>query len=86
MKRYFVYILKCKNNELYAGFTSSFKKRVREHRSGNGCLYTKNRRPVKLVYFEVWPEFTKAKLRENQIKDWRREKKENLIKYGKPIL
>lgn len=85
MKRYFVYILKCQKNKFYVGFTSDLRKRIKDHQSGNGCLFTKSRRPVELAYFEVLSDFMTAKLRENQIKGWRREKKENLIKYGKPI-
>ncbi|MFC1721960.1 GIY-YIG nuclease family protein [Patescibacteria group bacterium] len=86
MKKYYVYILRCRGNKLYVGFTSNLRKRVDNHQSGNGCIFTKNRRPIKLVYFEIFDEFMRAKSRENQIKGWRRVKKENLIKYGRPVI
>jgi len=38
-----------------------------------------------LVYHEKFNDFMEAKKRENQIKGWNREKKENLIKYKHPI-
>ncbi|MFC1721285.1 GIY-YIG nuclease family protein [Patescibacteria group bacterium] len=65
MRRYFVYILMCNNNELYVGFTSNLKKRVANHQSGNGCMFTKKRRPIKLVYYQIFDEFMGAKSREN---------------------
>jgi len=39
---------------------------------------------IQLVYYEKFQDFMKAKNRENQIKGWNREKKENLIKYRHP--
>lgn len=86
MEHFYVYILRCAGNQLYTGFTRNLKKRIMDHKSGNGSEFTKNRLPLKLVYYEVFNDFHKGKDRENQIKGWRREKKENLIKYGKPIV
>ncbi|OGY89432.1 MAG: hypothetical protein A2927_03080 [Candidatus Komeilibacteria bacterium RIFCSPLOWO2_01_FULL_45_10] len=86
MRNYFVYLLRCGDNELYIGFTRDLKKRVQDHKSGNGCQFTKNKLPIELVYYETYTDFYQAKSRENQIKGWGREKKENLIKYGKPVL
>jgi len=86
MTKYFVYLLRCGNNELYTGFTRNLKKRIRDHKCGHGCDFTKNRLPIRFVYYETYTDFYQAKNRENQIKGWRREKKENLIKYGKPII
>ena len=85
MKKYCVYILRCKGDNLYIGFTSNLKRRLSDHKCGNGCLFTKNKLPVELVYYEKFNNFMEAKNRENQIKGWNREKKENLIKYKHPI-
>ncbi|MDP3973369.1 MAG: hypothetical protein Q8P92_00905 [Candidatus Daviesbacteria bacterium] len=38
------------------------------------------------VYTETFSTHLAARRRKNQIKGWRREKKESLIKFGKPIL
>jgi len=49
---YYIYILKSlKDNLLYTGYTSDLKKRLEEHNSGK-VVSTKNRLPLKLVYFE----------------------------------
>ncbi len=84
MKKYYVYILQCKDRSFYVGLTRHFRKRIQDHKSGNGCLYTKNRIPIRLVYFEKYTDFYEAKLRENQIKGWSQKKKINLIKYKHP--
>ena len=49
---YYIYILKSlKDNQLYTGYTSDLKKRLEEHNSGQ-VNSTKNRLPLKLIYFE----------------------------------
>lgn len=83
---WFVYILRCVDDLLYVGRTRNYKKRLIKHDQGEGSKFTKNRRPVKLVYLEKYQTLNKAFKREFQIKGWSREKKENLIKYGKPVL
>jgi len=80
----YVYILRCADGSLYTGRTTSVKRRIGEHNKGNGSLFTKNKLPVKLVYVEKYSNLNQAFKREFQIKRWRREKKENLIKLGRP--
>jgi predicted GIY-YIG superfamily endonuclease len=46
--------------------------------------YTRLSRTEKLVYYERYIRKEEALRRERQIKGWRREKKENLIKHGSP--
>jgi len=84
MEKFYIYILRCKGNCLYVGFTRHLQKRISDHKSGNGSLYTKSKLPLALVYVESFDDFYLAKSRENQIKRWNRKKKENLIKYGCP--
>jgi putative endonuclease len=82
--KYFVYILKCADDSLYAGVTNNLEKRVKQHNSAKaGAHYTKIRRPVRLVYSEQFETLLKARQREAEIKSWRRGKKLNLIKIGK---
>jgi putative endonuclease len=76
---YFVYILKCADNYLYTGITGNLNKRITEHNSGE-VPNTKNRLPIKLVYKEEFNNRLDAAKREKEIKGWRREKKEFLIK------
>ncbi len=49
---YYIYILKSlKDKNIYAGYTSDLRKRLEEHNSGK-VNSTKNRLPLKLIYFE----------------------------------
>ena len=79
-------MIRCVDGSLYIGRTVNLRKRLTEHNKGRGSLFTKNKRPVKLVYFEKHQTLNEALRKEFQIKGWRREKKENLIKYGKPVI
>ena len=81
---WFVYIVKCRDNTLYTGITNNLKRRIREHNSGNGCRYTKYRRPVELIHSEEYPTKSKALKRETYIKGLTREKKINLSKTLRP--
>lgn len=83
---YTVYILRNVKNHLYVGSTSNIKERVSRHNKGDGAEFTKRNKNFKLVYSESYPTLFKARKREAQIKKWRREKKENIIKFGKPII
>ena len=79
---YFVYILKCADNTLYVGSTNNLAKRVIQHNTAKaGAHYTKIRRPVKLVYSETVKTLLKARRREAEIKNWRRDKKLKLISF-----
>ncbi|MBI2017761.1 GIY-YIG nuclease family protein [Candidatus Daviesbacteria bacterium] len=60
--------------------------RILRHKSGDGAEFTKRNKTFELIYIETLPTLLGARRRETQIKGWRREKKENLIKFGKPIV
>jgi putative endonuclease len=50
---YYTYVLLSeKDNAFYIGFTKDLKERFQEHQSGN-VSSTKNRRPLKLIYYEA---------------------------------
>ena len=83
---YTLYILRGLKNHLYIGVSSNFNKRLLRHKSGDGAEFTKRNKVFQLAYTEKFETLLKARRRERQIKGWRREKKENLIKFGKPIL
>ena len=53
---------------------------------GFGAEFTKRNKVFDVVYSESYNSLKEARKRELQIKGWRREKKENLIKFGKPII
>ena len=75
----YTYIVKCSDETLYTGQTNNLKKRLEAHNSGKGAKYTKNRRPVELVYFEEYDTKQEAMKREYAIKQLSRQKKLALI-------
>ncbi len=77
---YFVYILKCSDDTLYTGITTDVKRRVDEHNnSDKGAKYTKNRRPVELIYSEKSEDRSSASKREYAIKKLTRNEKKALV-------
>ena len=75
----YTYIVKCSDETLYTGWTNNLKKRLEAHNSGKGAKYTKNRRPVELVYFEEYDT------KEYAIKQLSRQKKLALIRSHQSI-
>jgi putative endonuclease len=66
-KNWFVYMLRCADESLYTGVTTDITRRLREHNGelkGRGAKYTKARRPVTIVYFEVAVDRSSAQIRE----------------------
>lgn len=76
----YTYILRCKDNTLYTGWTNNLEKRIEAHNAGKGAKYTKARLPVELVYFEQFETKEEAMKREFAIKQLTRKKKEILIR------
>ena len=77
---YFIYVLKCSDETLYTGITTDISRRVDEHNSSEkGAKYTKNRRPVELMYTEESKDRSSASKREREIKKLSRIKKLELI-------
>jgi len=79
-KKYFVYMVRCKNNSLYTGFSTDVEARVKTHNSGKGARAVKMMGlPVELVYQEECNDLSSALIRENEIKRMTKKKKEQLI-------
>lgn len=75
----YVYILECKDNTLYTGWTNNLDKRVQTHSKGKGAKYTRCRLPIKLVYFEEHEDKISAQKREYEIKQMARKDKLVLV-------
>ena len=82
---YYLYLVLCKNNSIYAGVTDNIQKRFKRHKSGTGGWHTHLYPAIELLRAERFETKQEALKRERQIKGWRREKKINLIKFGKPM-
>jgi putative endonuclease len=76
-----LYILRCADGSYYVGTTrDNLEKRINEHQAGAFDGYTAYRRPVTLMFHEVFEHIEDAVSAGPQIKGWRREKKEALIR------
>lgn len=78
-KKYYIYILCCADGSLYTGWTTDPEKRVAAHNAGKGAKYTRSRRPVELIYSEVFDDKISAQRREYAIKQLSRAEKEKLM-------
>ena len=81
--KWFVYMLRCKDNSIYTGITNDLKKRIETHLSGNGSKYLRGKLPLKLVYKESFQDRSTASKREIEIKKLNKKEKELLINFNK---
>ena len=85
MKHPAVYILtNNRNGTLYIGATNDLIRRIHEHKNELVDGFTKKYHLHKLVYYEVHESKDSALLRENQMKEWKRAWKINLIEKNNP--
>lgn len=75
----YTYIVRCKDDTLYCGWTNNLEKRMASHNAGMGAKYTRNRHPVELVYYETFETKEEAMSREYAIKRLTRQEKLRLI-------
>lgn len=75
----YVYIIKNEDGKLYVGSSNNPEQRLDYHNKNRGALFTKSQEPFKIVLLEKYETSIKARQREIQIKNWRRDKKEILI-------
>lgn len=80
MKTMYVYMLRCSDDTYYTGVTNNLEKRFIEHVQGvNRNCYTFTRKPIKIVYHEMFTNPLSAIAFEKKIKGWSKKKKEALI-------
>lgn len=80
MSKHYAYMLRCKDNSIYSGYTIDLEKRLEVHNCGKGAKYTRTRLPVKLEYFEEFEDKKEAMKREWQFKQYSHIEKERIIK------
>ena len=80
MKAGFVYVMaNRKNGTIYIGVTSDLVARVYQHREGLVAGFTRRYGCKLLVWFEAYGDLQDARLREKQMKEWKRSWKVRLI-------
>lgn len=77
--KHFIYIVRCRNGDLYTGYTTDVARRIETHNRGEGARFTRGRGPVELVYSEEFASKSEAMAREAYIKRLPRIKKLKMI-------
>jgi putative endonuclease len=81
LKSFTTYIVQCSDGTLYTGSTHNLEHRLLQHNGQlkGGAKYTATRRPVTVLYCEVFPTHQQAAAREAQIKRLTRAQKYQLL-------
>lgn len=69
----------CENQAFYTGWTKNISARFQQHKKGIGSRYTKQNKPIKVVFWETSKDKSSAMKREHEIKKFTRKQKERLI-------
>lgn len=83
---HFTYIIRCKNNTLYTGYTTNMSRRMKEHETGVNSKYTRSKGFDKLEIFFISNSRSKAMKLESYIKKLSRDKKLWLISNGNEFI
>jgi len=78
---WYLYIARCNDETLYTGITTNPARREKEHNFSDafGAKSLRNKRPIQIVYTEVFHDQSGARKREAEIKKWKRKYKLKLI-------
>ncbi|RWZ50149.1 GIY-YIG nuclease family protein [Halobacillus fulvus] len=80
---HYVYVLRCKDETLYTGYTNHLEARIKKHESGKGAKYTRGRGPFSLEFSKVYVTKREAMQVEYRIKQMSRQQKERWLKQEK---
>lgn len=82
---FYCYIVECADGSYYTGWTTDPQRRARQHNTGRGARYTRQHRPVQLVYVETLPDRSSAMRRERKLKTLSHQQKAALIAHQRPV-
>ena len=68
MPEAWVYLLRCRDDSLYTGWTVDLERRIARHHAGTASRYTASRLPIELVHAMPMPDRTAARREEARIK------------------
>ncbi|MED3662454.1 GIY-YIG nuclease family protein [Ureibacillus sp. FSL K6-8385] len=80
---HYFYVLECADSSLYAGYTNHLERRIRQHNEGKGAKYTRARRPVQCIYYEIFETKEEALKAEYAFKQLKRSEKIKYIEIGR---
>ena len=81
---YYVYIMASLKKVLYTGITNDLQIRVKQHKIGQGSIFTKKYNVNRLVWYEETNDVMIAIEWKKKIKGWSRQKKIDLIEDKNP--
>jgi putative endonuclease len=82
MPEAWVYLLRCRDDSLYTGWTVDLERRLARHRAGTASRYTASRLPIRLELAIPMPDRTAARREESRIKRLPRAAKLALLATG----
>ena len=85
MQDWYVYILRCRDGNLYTGIATDVERRIADHLANKGAKYLRGRGPLKLVFKKQVGQKGHALRAERNVKRLPKHKKEALIKTGAGI-
>lgn len=77
---HYLYVVFCKDESLYAGYTNNLERRIKLHNEGKGAKYTRGRGPVKLVFSKKYATKSEALKAEYAFKRLKRSEKQQYIR------
>jgi putative endonuclease len=85
MHDWYVYIVRCRDGNLYTGIATDVERRIADHLANKGAKYLRGRGPLKLVFKKQVGKKGRALKVEHKVKRLPRNEKEALIKTGAGI-
>ena len=79
---WYLYLVRCKNGQLYTGITTDVERRFSEHCAGKGAKFLRGKGPLQLVFSENVGDRSDALKVELKIKKLSKREKELLIHRG----
>ena len=76
---WFLYMVRCKNGQIYTGISTDVERRLAEHQAGKGAKYLRGKSPLKLVYQKKIGSRSEALKAEIVIKNMSKSDKEIII-------
>ncbi len=81
---WWLYIIRCADDSLYTGITTDVRRRLQQHRAGQGARYLKGRGPLTLVHQRPAGPRSEALRLEAQVKRLSKAQKEKLVQGATP--
>lgn len=80
--QWYLYMVRCRDGNLYTGIATDVERRLAEHRAEKGAKYLRGRGRLRLVYQQRIGTRGAALKIERQVKKWPKHRKERLVASG----